>query len=76
MLEAQAMTAAQAGLDVKRQIQIALETIVARGGEATSDQIYEAVERYMPDGTALSQQGRDTLLRLWPGRSETGCPRL
>lgn len=64
MLEAQAMTAAQAGIDVKRQIQIALETIVARGGEATSDQIYEAVERYMPDSIALSQQGRDTLRSL------------
>lgn len=64
MNELQEMTAAQAGIDVKRQIQIALETIVARGGQATSDQIYEAVERYMPDGIALSQQGRDTLRSL------------
>ena len=58
------MTAAQAGLSTERQIQIALQEIVDRGGEARSDQLYEAIERNMPADVVLSQQGRDTLRSL------------
>jgi hypothetical protein len=58
------MTAAQVGLDTERQIQIALQEIVDRGGEAKSDQLYEAIERNMPADIVLSQQGRDTFCEL------------
>jgi hypothetical protein len=64
MIDIAEMTGAEAGIEAKRQIHIALETIVAHGGQAATDQIYEAVERNMPDGIALSQQGRDTLRAL------------
>lgn len=61
MVEISEITAAQVGLDSQRQTQIVLETIDAHGGEATSAQIYAAVERYLPDGSILSQQGRDAM---------------
>ncbi|MBK9263139.1 MAG: DUF262 domain-containing protein [Polyangiaceae bacterium] len=44
-----------------RQIQIALEAMVAHGGTATTQQIYEAVTRNLPDGLVLSQQGQASL---------------
>jgi hypothetical protein len=58
------MTAAQVGLSSERQIQIALLEIVDCGGEASSDQLYKAIERNMPADVVLSQQGYDTLLSL------------
>ncbi|MDZ4720297.1 MAG: DUF262 domain-containing protein [Roseiflexaceae bacterium] len=58
------ITAAQAGLNSDRQIEIALTEIVALGGEATSEQLYHAVERYLPSDATLSQQGRATLRSL------------
>jgi hypothetical protein len=58
------MTAAEAGLNSTRQIEIALAEIIALGGEATSQQLYTAIERYLPAEANLSQQGRDTLRSL------------
>lgn len=55
------MTAAVAGISGERQIQIALQAIVDHGGVAATQQLYEAIERNMPLGAILSQQGRDTL---------------
>src|SRR5215208_1509990 len=63
-IDVREMTAAQAGLSTERQIQIALQEIVDRGGEARSDQLYEAIERHLPPDIVLSQQGRDTLRSL------------
>jgi len=57
------MTAAEAGLTIQRQIDIALLELESRGGEAVMRDLYYAVERYM-GGAVLSQQGRDTLRSL------------
>lgn len=57
-------TAAEAGLNSTRQIEIALAEIVTLGGEATTQQLYLAIERYLPAEVELSQQGRDTLRAL------------
>lgn len=59
----QEMTAAEAGLNSQRQIDLALLELASRGGEAVMRDLYHAVERYM-GGAVLSQQGRDTLRSL------------
>lgn len=53
-------SAAQAGLTANEQVRIALNTMVANGGTATTNDIYAAVEARMAPDT-LSQQGRATL---------------
>lgn len=58
------MTAAEAGINSTRQIEIALTEIITLGGEATSQQLYIAIERYLPTESNLSEQGRDTLRSL------------
>jgi hypothetical protein len=55
------MTAADAGLNTDRQIQIALQAIVDNGGQASALQLYDAIERYFPVAARLSQQGRDSI---------------
>lgn len=62
-VDVQELTAAEAGINSQRQIDIALQMIGDLGGEATIRDLYYAVERHM-GGTALSQQGRDTLRSL------------
>lgn len=57
------MTAAEAGIPTKRQLDIALLEIESLGGEAVMRDLYYAVERQM-GGAVLSQQGRDTLRSL------------
>lgn len=57
-------TAADAGIDSERQIQIALQAMYKYGGEATIEQIYEEVQRSMPLDAVLSEQGRATLRSL------------
>jgi hypothetical protein len=59
----EARTAAEVGINSQRQIHIALQTMITLGGEATTNDIYIALERQM-NGFALSQQGRDTLRSL------------
>jgi Protein of unknown function DUF262 len=58
------LTAAESGLGVERQIQIALQAMVDHGGSATMQQLYDALERNMALGVRLSQRGRDTLRSL------------
>jgi hypothetical protein len=58
------MTAAEAGLNTERQIQIALQAMVDNGGQASSSQLYDAIQRYFPVDVTLSRQGRDTLRSL------------
>ncbi|MEI8033749.1 MAG: DUF262 domain-containing protein [Chlorobiaceae bacterium] len=57
-------TATDVGLNTERQIQIVLQEIEVRGGVATSQQLYEAIEFQMPSDTTLSEQGQDTLRSL------------
>jgi hypothetical protein len=57
-------TAAEAGLNTERQIQIALQAMADNGGEANSSELYGAIQRYLPTDVALSKQGRDTLRSL------------
>lgn len=59
----QEKTAAEAGLNSQRQIEIALLELDSRGGEGTMRDLYYAVERYM-GGAVLSEQGRHTLREL------------
>ena len=55
-------TGAEAGLSGDAQIRIALEPIRARGGAASIQEIYDAVEGNLNQrGFTLSQQGRDSL---------------
>jgi len=58
------LTGAEAGMSSERQIQIALQVMIDLGGEAKTNHLYEAVNRYMPSGKQLSQQGKDTLRSL------------
>lgn len=60
----QELTAAEAGINAERQIQIALQTMLDHGGEARLAEIYTALQNAMPADTKLSQQGRDTLRSL------------
>lgn len=61
--EIQELTGREAGLSTQRQIEIALQAMVEGDGQASNNEIYAAVERYM-GGAVLSQQGRDTLRAL------------
>ncbi|HEX6292887.1 MAG TPA: EVE domain-containing protein, partial [Herpetosiphonaceae bacterium] len=54
------VTGVDAGLRGEDQIRIALQTMVTRGGEATIQQIYDAVEARMR-GQRLSEQGKASL---------------
>lgn len=56
----QELSAAEAGMNSERQIQIALQTMLRHGGEASNGDMYMALEQAMPANTKLSQQGRDT----------------
>lgn len=58
------MTASQAGLSSERQIQIALQAMVAQGGEANSEQLYTAIERNLPSEVMLSKDGHKALHSL------------
>lgn len=54
------VTGAEAGLTGDEQIRIALQTMLANGGEASMQQIYEAVETRLL-GRRLSEQGKASL---------------
>jgi len=58
------VTAAQAGIPETEQIKIALELVLSQGGIAVMQQIYEAVEKRLPAGYRLSQQGKNSLRRV------------
>src|SRR5688572_23839550 len=58
------VSAAEAGITEAEQTKIALELILTQGGVAVIQQIYEAVERKLPPGRYLSQQGKDSLRRV------------
>ena len=58
------MTAAEAGLNTERQVQIALQAMADNGGQANSSELYSAIQRYLPADVVLSRQGRDTLRSL------------
>src|SRR5580704_7485623 len=58
------LTAAESGLGAERQIQIALQAMVDHGGSATTQQLYDALERNMALGVQLSQHGKATLRSL------------
>jgi hypothetical protein len=65
MTDERHVTGAEAGMTGDQQIRIALERIMAAGGEAQMSQIYEAVDEHLrPMGLTLSQQGRASLRRL------------
>lgn len=58
------ITAADAGIGTERQIRISLQAMIDHGGSATTQQLYEALNRYMESNTRLSQQGQNTLRSL------------
>ena len=58
------VTAAQAGISEAEQKKIALEFILSQGGIALMQQIYNAVERRLPQNHLLSQKGKDSLRRV------------
>jgi hypothetical protein len=60
----QEKTASEAGVSTDRQIQIALQAMVDNGGQATSAQIYAAIQRQLPADIDLSEQGRNTIRSL------------
>jgi hypothetical protein len=55
------MTASEAGLSTERQFQIVLQEIVDQGGEASSEQLYKAIEHNLPPDVKLSTHGHDAL---------------
>jgi hypothetical protein len=57
------LTAAEAGIPEIEQIKIALELILAQGGIAVIQQIYDAVEGRMGNNNYLSEQGKHSLRR-------------
>jgi len=65
------VTGAEGGLTERRQIQIALEAMVAHGGTATMQQIYDSVNGDLPDGLVLSHQGQGAL-RMFVNRKAFG----
>jgi hypothetical protein len=54
-------TGAESGLNMERQLQVALQSMVDHGGAAALTQIYEAVGRHLPLNVALSEQGKHSL---------------
>lgn len=54
-------TGAEGGLNMERQLQVALQSMVDHGGAATLPQIYAAVGRYLPIDVVLSAQGKHSL---------------
>jgi hypothetical protein len=63
------LTAAEAGLPETEQTKIALELILSQGGVAGIQQIYKAVEKRLPKGYLLSQQGKHSLRRVVNSRA-------
>lgn len=58
------VTAAEAGIPETEQTKIALELILSQGGVAVMQQIYEAIEKKLPEGSYLSRQGKNSLRRV------------
>jgi hypothetical protein len=58
------VTAAEAGIPETEQTKIALELILSQGGVAVMQQIYDAIEKRLPKGHYLSQQGKNSLRRV------------
>ena len=78
MSQARELTCAEAGLTIDQQIRIALETAAANGGNASIDQIYQAIETWL-NGARLSEQGRASLRHraggaLGPDVVRSGAP--
>jgi hypothetical protein len=58
------VTAAEAGIPEMEQTKIALELILSQGGVAVMQQIYDAIEKKLPESLYLSPQGKNSLRRV------------